>query len=105
MEYSYATGRFGDGECGASKPVASYRLARDTQLVLQDESHIEAVDDPAAGAGGFETLTQDLCEGAWAAFQKIEAAGGLGAALEKGTFQGEVAEIAGMQRIFRPSKS
>ncbi len=81
---------------GVPDPFAR-RLARDTQLVLQDESHIEAVDDPAAGAGGFETLTHDLCEGAWAAFQKIEAAGGLGAALEKGTFQGEVAEIAGMR--------
>jgi len=79
---------------GVPDPFAR-RLARDTQLVLQDESHIEAVDDPAAGAGGFETLTQDLCERAWDAFQKIEATGGLGAALEKGTFQGEVAETAG----------
>lgn len=79
---------------GVPDPFAR-RLARDTQLVLQDESHIEAVDDPAAGAGGFEALTQDLCERAWAAFQKIEAAGGLAAALEKGTFQGEVAETAG----------
>ena len=38
------------------------RLARDTQLVLQDESYLHVVDDPAAGAGGFETLTQELCE-------------------------------------------
>ena len=81
---------------GVPDPFAR-RLARDTQLVLQDESHLEAVDDPAAGAGGFETLTQALCEDAWAAFQKIEADGGLSAALEKGTFQGEVAETAGQR--------
>lgn len=71
------------------------RLARDTQLVLQDESHIDVVDDPTSGAGGFEALTQELCERAWAAFQEIEAEGGLPAALEKGTFQGRVAETAG----------
>ncbi len=71
------------------------RLARDTQLVLQDESHIDAVDDPTSGAGGFETLTDDLCARAWAAFQEIEAEGGLPAALEKGSFQGRVAATAG----------
>ncbi|MGJ0506389.1 MAG: methylmalonyl-CoA mutase family protein [Methylocystis sp.] len=71
------------------------RLARDTQLVLQDESHIDVVDDPTSGAGGFEALTQDLCDRAWAAFQEIEAEGGLPAALEKGSFQGRVAATAG----------
>ncbi|MBU6528610.1 methylmalonyl-CoA mutase subunit beta [Methylocystis sp. MJC1] len=71
------------------------RLARDTQLVLQDESHIDVVDDPTSGAGGFEALTQEICERAWAAFQEIEAEGGLAAALEKGAFQGRVAATAG----------
>jgi methylmalonyl-CoA mutase len=75
----------------------AHRLARDTQLVLQDESHVHVVDDPAAGAGGFEALTEDLCHSAWAAFQQIEADGGLAAALEKGAFQGRVAEIAGQR--------
>jgi methylmalonyl-CoA mutase len=71
------------------------RLARDTQLVLQDESHIDVVDDPTSGAGGFEALTQEICERAWAAFQEIEAEGGLPSALEKGSFQGRVAATAG----------
>lgn len=71
------------------------RLARDTQLVLQDESHIDVVDDPTSGAGGFEALTEDLCARAWTAFQAIEAEGGLPAALEKGSFQGRVAATAG----------
>lgn len=75
----------------------AHRLARDTQLVLQDESHIDVVDDPTSGAGGFEALTQQLCEGAWAAFQQIEADGGLAAALDKGSLQGRVAETAGLR--------
>ncbi len=70
------------------------RLARDTQLVLQDESYLHVVDDPTAGAGGFEALTEALAERGWDAFRKIEAAGGLPKALEAGRFQAEVAEIA-----------
>lgn len=73
------------------------RIARDTQLVLQDESHIHAVDDPVSGAGGFEALTDALCHSAWAAFQEIEKQGGLPGALEKGTFQGEIAEAAALR--------
>lgn len=80
------------------------RLARDTQLVLQDESHIDVVDDPTSGAGGFEALTQEICERAWAAFQTIEAEGGLPASLEKGSFQGRVAETAG-ERAKRIARS
>ncbi|BGE87007.1 hypothetical protein Ms3S1_34430 [Methylosinus sp. 3S-1] len=70
------------------------RLARDTQLVLQDESHVHVVDDPAAGAGGMEALTEALAERGWSEFQKIEAEGGLAASLEKGALQARVAETA-----------
>ncbi len=70
------------------------RLARDTQLVLQDESHVHVVDDPTNGAGGFEALTEELCARAWDAFQKIEAEGGLAASLEKGAVQARVLETA-----------
>jgi methylmalonyl-CoA mutase len=73
------------------------RLARDTQLVLQDESHIDAVDDPTSGAGGFEALTDELCQRAWALFQQIEADGGLAQALETGAFQARVAEVAALR--------
>ena len=73
------------------------RLARDTQLVLQDESHIDAVDDPTSGAGGFEALTDALCERAWGLFQQIEADGGLPTALETGVFQAGVAEAAALR--------
>ncbi len=70
------------------------RLSRDTQLVLQDESYLHVVDDPTAGAGGFEAITEALAERGWEAFRKIESEGGLPKALEAGRFQAEVAEIA-----------
>jgi len=79
------------------------RLARDTQLVLQDEAHVHVVDDAASGAGGFEALTETLCEAGWKAFQEIEAEGGLAKSLERGAFQGQVSEIAGrrMENVAR----
>ena len=58
------------------------RIARNTQLVLLEESSLAKVGDPAAGAGGIEDITDKLCIAAWALFQEIEAAGGAAAALE-----------------------
>ncbi|PZU89617.1 MAG: methylmalonyl-CoA mutase [Chelatococcus sp.] len=48
------------------------RVARNTQLVLLEEANLWRVADPAAGAGGFEALTQALCEKAWAGLQDVE---------------------------------
>ncbi len=70
------------------------RLARNTQLVLLEESNLGKVADPAAGAGGFETLTDSLVEKAYALFQMIEQAGGLPNSLARGAFQAEVAQTA-----------
>jgi methylmalonyl-CoA mutase len=67
------------------------RIARNTQLVLLEESNLAKVSDPAAGSGGIESLTQALCETAWALFQEIEKAGGVFAALEQNLIQREVA--------------
>lgn len=67
------------------------RVARNTQLVLLEESNLAKVADPAAGAGGIETLTHQLCEAAWALFQEIEKAGGAFAALEQNLIQTRVA--------------
>ncbi|MDO9443352.1 MAG: methylmalonyl-CoA mutase family protein [Beijerinckiaceae bacterium] len=52
------------------------RLARNTQLILTEEANLGRVADPAAGAGGFETLTDELARAGWALFQQAEAAGG-----------------------------
>jgi len=67
------------------------RVARNTQLVLLEESNLAKVTDPAAGSGGIENLTQQLCEAAWSLFQEIEKAGGVFAALEQNLIQRKVA--------------
>jgi methylmalonyl-CoA mutase len=78
---------------GLPDPFAR-RLARNSQLILLEESHLGFVADPAAGAGAFEALTAALCEKAWTLFQAIEADGGLYGALTRGDFQAQVAATA-----------
>ena len=68
------------------------RIARNTQLVLQEEANLWRVADPAAGAGGFEALTHALCEQGWRKFQDLEAEAtgelpGIVAALANGHIQ------------------
>jgi len=55
---------------GLPDPFAR-RIARNTQLVLLEESNLAKVSDPAAGSGGIENLTQQLCEAAWLLFQEV----------------------------------
>jgi methylmalonyl-CoA mutase len=69
------------------------RLARNTQLILLEESNLAKVADPAAGSGGFESLTMELGAAAWSLFQEIEQAGGAGAALRQGLIQAKVAAV------------
>ena len=45
------------------------RIARNTQLLLSEESHLDKVADPAAGSGAVEDLTDQLCQAAWALFR------------------------------------
>ena len=75
---------------GLPDPFAR-RAARNTQLVLLEESNLAKVSDPAAGSGGIEALTQALCEAAWSLFQEIEKAGGVFKALEQNLIQRKVA--------------
>ncbi|MFJ9412651.1 methylmalonyl-CoA mutase family protein [Streptomyces sp. NPDC101227] len=60
------------------------RIARNTQSVLLEESHLSKVIDPAGGSWYVERLTDELAQAAWAFFQEIEAAGGQAAALRSG---------------------
>ncbi len=69
------------------------RIARNTQLLLLEESNLAKVADPAAGAGGIEDLTEKLSAAAWKLFQEIEAVGGAPAALEAGLIQTKVAAV------------
>ncbi len=56
--------------------AAALRLARNTVHILAGESHLEAVDDPAAGSFALESWTEALRDGAWALLQRVDAAGG-----------------------------
>src|SRR5579872_1456897 len=75
---------------GLPDPFAR-RVARNTQLVLLEESNLAKVADPAAGSGGIEALTHALCEAAWKLFQDTEKSGGLFASLERNLIQHQVA--------------
>lgn len=58
------------------------RMARNTQLLLLEESHVGRVLDPAGGSWYVEDLTRSLAEQAWSHFQEVEANGGFRAARE-----------------------
>ena len=75
---------------GLPDPFAR-RIARNTQLLLLEESNLAKVSDPAAGSGGIEGLTQALCDEGWSLFQQIEKAGGVFAALQNNLIQRKVA--------------
>ncbi|AHH96227.1 methylmalonyl-CoA mutase small subunit [Kutzneria albida] len=60
------------------------RIARNTQALLLEESHLAQVIDPAGGSWYVESLTEQLARTAWSWFQEIERAGGLAAAQSSG---------------------
>ena len=68
------------------------RIARNTQLLLLEESHVGRVLDPAGGSWFVEDLTAALAQQAWQHFQAIEARGGFGEARD--FIAGQIAEIA-----------
>ncbi|MEU6191829.1 methylmalonyl-CoA mutase family protein [Nocardia sp. NPDC047038] len=78
------------GELGVSQAFAD-RMARNTQLLLLEESHLGHVQDPGAGSWYVEDLTAALAAKAWEFLQEIEAAGGYLAALESGLLAERVA--------------
>ena len=69
------------------------RLARNTQLVLQEEANIARVADPAAGSGAIETLTGELSAAAWAQFRTLEKDGGIGEARVRATLAADIAAV------------
>ncbi|HEX4181324.1 MAG TPA: methylmalonyl-CoA mutase family protein [Caulobacteraceae bacterium] len=75
------------------------RQARNTQIVLMDEANLGRVADPARGAGFIESLTDQLARAGWAAFQAIEAEGGIIAALASGSIAARVADAAEARRL------
>jgi methylmalonyl-CoA mutase len=76
----------------------SRRVARNTQLLLIEESHLAAVVDPAAGSWFVESLTDRLADAAWKVFQGVEEKGGIEAALADGSIADDL-EAAWNQRL------
>ena len=62
----------------------SARIARNTQLIIQEETHISSVVDPWAGSYMMETLTQDMADAAWKIIEEVEAMGGMTQAVDSG---------------------
>ena len=62
----------------------SARIARNTQLIIQEETHITNVVDPWAGSYMMEKLTQDMADKAWAIIEEVDAQGGMVRCVDSG---------------------
>ena len=72
----------------------SYRIARNQQLLLKEESYLDKIVDPAAGSYYIENITDSIAQYAWQNFLTIEEKGGYAKALREGYVQDEVAKTA-----------
>ena len=68
------------------------RMARNTQLLLIEESNLGRVVDPAGGSAFLETLTEQIASAAWGRFRELEASGGVGATLVDGTLAARITD-------------
>lgn len=89
---SVTTGAF-DSPLGRSGELGR-RMARNTQLLLLEESHLGHVLDPAGGSWYVETLTDQIAEAAWAEAGRLDKAGGVAAGLLDGSIATAVGEAA-----------
>jgi methylmalonyl-CoA mutase len=72
----------------------SARIARNTQLIIQEETGITKVVDPWGGSYMMENLTQDIASKAWELVEEVEAAGGMAKAIETGLPKLRIEEAA-----------
>jgi methylmalonyl-CoA mutase len=72
----------------------SARIARNTQLILAEESGIAHVADPLGGSYFIESLTKELADKAWALIEEVEALGGMTAAVAEGLPKRRIEEAA-----------
>lgn len=72
----------------------SRRIARNTQTILREESHLDQVIDPAGGSYYIESLTGELAKTSWNLFQLIEKEGGIVESLSNGTIQTWIDEVS-----------
>jgi methylmalonyl-CoA mutase len=73
---------------------ASARLARNTQLILQNETGVTKVVDPLAGSFYVESLTKDIADAAWALIQEVDGLGGMTKAVATGMPKLRIEEAA-----------
>jgi methylmalonyl-CoA mutase len=76
----------------------SRRIARNSQIILGAEAHVDSVVDPAGGSWYVEWLTDALAHRSWALFQDIEAKGGMAEAVKGGEVQKLVNEAAAARK-------
>jgi len=76
----------------------SRRIARNQQIILNEESHLGHVIDPAGGSWYIEELTQRLADKAWENFQMLEAEGSFSELLSAGKVQDIVAKVAAFRQ-------
>lgn len=76
----------------------SERIARNQQLLLKEESHLEKIADPSAGSYYIENLTNEMAAQAWKLFVEVEDKGGYYVALKEGFIQAQVAASADKRR-------
>jgi len=72
----------------------SRRIARNTQIILKEESHLNQLIDPAGGSYFVENLTDEIAKKSWVFFKEIEKREGIFKALESGYVQEEIKKIA-----------
>lgn len=75
----------------------SERIARNQQILLREESHLDKVVDPAGGSYYIENLTASIAAQAWKVFNEVEEAGGFAAMVRRGEIQCKVNE-SGVKR-------
>jgi methylmalonyl-CoA mutase len=82
----------------------SSRIARNTQLIIQEETHITNVIDPWAGSYMMEKLTQDMADMAWETIQEVEKMGGMTQAVNSGWAKLQIEKCAAEKQARIDSK-
>ncbi|WP_340111583.1 methylmalonyl-CoA mutase family protein [Maribellus mangrovi] len=72
----------------------SERIARNQQILLQEESHLNKIADPSAGSYYIETLTESIADQVWKLFLEVQEKGGFIAAFKEGFIQNEIKAMA-----------
>lgn len=74
------------------------RIARNTQIILNEESHLSKLVDPAGGSYYVENLTNEVINEAWEIFKGVENKGGLLESIKDGSIQNKISEIVELRK-------